>query len=65
MTKYTSDSKFRMIYVANGRWRLQQRDEAKATRTFDPWYGVGPAGDHATIAAELRARDPFKPRVPA
>lgn len=58
--QYTKDNFHRMISIANGLWRVQRHEDEKGTRTFDPWFNLGPAVDRVTAQALLNSHEPLK-----
>ena len=34
---------YRIAYVANGLWRVQEHSNLKGNKTFDPWVNNSPA----------------------
>lgn len=61
--QYTTDNQHRIISVTNGDWRLQHYTGAKGSKTFDPWYNLGPPVGFAIAEGLLRARQPVKAAV--
>lgn len=49
----------RICYKANGLWKLQERGEAKGTKTHDCWHDMSPAMslDEAMIVLKRHGKD--------